>query len=66
MKSRIWFKVRGRHTKIKSAKFPEGYILEVHFGAESKKHALKMCEEKGITEVEYCEADPNWEPGLEK
>ena len=66
METRTWYKVKGVHTKIKSAKFPKGVVIVVHFGATSLEHALKMCEDKGIIDLEYCVADPGWEPGLER
>jgi hypothetical protein len=62
----MWFKVKGKDTRIKSKKHPDGIIFEFHVGAESKEQVLKNCEKKGIIEIEYCDEDPGWEPGLEK
>jgi hypothetical protein len=61
-----WFKIKGKDSRMKSEKYPDGIILEFHVGAQCKEQALKNCQEKGIIEIEYCHEDPGWEPGLEQ
>ena len=61
-----WFKIKGRDTKITCAEFPGGYILEFHLGATSRDQALVMCKEKGVNDIEYCEEESGWEPGMQR
>jgi hypothetical protein len=48
------FKIRGRDIR---AHKPKGVVITFWLGAETQEKALKMCEEKGIIEIESIEDD---------
>ena len=54
-----FFKITGRDMR---AQKPKGIIITFWLGAESKEKALKMCEEKGIMEIESIEDDTGSHP----
>jgi hypothetical protein len=43
------FKIRGRDTRIWK---PDGRVITFWLAAETEERALKMCEERGIIDVE--------------
>jgi hypothetical protein len=44
-----FFKITGRDTRICK---PDGQVITFWLGAETEEEALKMCEEKGIIDIE--------------
>ena len=53
----MWFKIKGRDTRIKSKEFSEGITVQFHIAAKSEEEARKLCEDKGIVDLEYCTED---------
>ena len=58
MKKKL-FKIRGRDTRIHK---PKGFVLTFWLGADAKEKALKLCEEKGIIDIESIEDDTETNP----
>jgi hypothetical protein len=58
MKKKL-FKIRARDMRIHK---PEGFVLTFWLGAETEEDALKICEEKGIIDVESIIDDTETNP----
>ena len=58
-----FFKITGLDTRIWK---PDGRVITFWLSATNKKEALKMCEEKGIIDIESIEDDTNTHPWSQK
>tara|TARA_R100001163_G_C5011078_1_gene156974 strand:+ start:334 stop:525 length:192 start_codon:yes stop_codon:yes gene_type:complete len=54
-----FFKITGRHTQIFK---PEGKVITFWLAADSESNALKMCEDKGIIDIQKIEDDSDSHP----
>ena len=58
----MWFKVKGKDTRIKSKEQSEGITVRFHIAAKSEEEARKLCEALGIVDLEYCTEDYDYPP----
>ncbi len=61
MMKRKFFKITGRHTRVWK---PDGRVITFWLGAETEEEALKMCEEKGIIDIESIIDDTHTHPWI--
>jgi hypothetical protein len=58
---RKFFKITGRDTRLRK---PDGFVITFWLGADTEEEALKICQEKGIIDIQSIIDDTDTHPWI--